>query len=301
MFDANKVNDAIDALIRDFQELKIALGSPSNSTPTSTLNEDLDTFEKLKKALESERWVEAVNPNLVIDLNSDFDKVERGRGIIELMIEENLKGLNFLDFGCGEGFSTNYAAEIGANIAVGYDVANKKWDNFVSKDNMAFTTSFDDVVNKGPYDVVIAYDVIDHPINEHPLDLVKKMASVLKPDGKIYLRTHPFTSRHATHLYYDLNKSYLHLVFREDELKQLVPASKEQLNNFGVIYPLKTYKGYFGEAGLKVLNERMIKDQVEPFFKIPKVAERIMERLKVNQFPEFQLSIQFIDFCLTKA
>ena len=71
----------------------------------------------------SDRWPEAVNPNLICDINSDEDKSERGRGIIDILIEEDLKDLKFLDFGCGEGhcpaIATEYAREVQRLIDTG--------------------------------------------------------------------------------------------------------------------------------------------------------------------------------------
>jgi hypothetical protein len=89
-------------------------------------------------------------------------------------------------------------------------------------------------------------------------------------------------------------------VFTPDEIKQLVPNSKYEEESTGVIFPIKTYVDYVAAAGLNVINRRDITEKVEPFFKIPKIAERIMQNTNSNSYPEFQLTIQFIDFVLGK-
>ncbi len=263
--------------------------------------QDLDNFDQLKKALESDQWPEAVNPNLICDPTSETDKTERGRGIIELMIEEDLKGLKVLDYGCGEGHGAFLATEYGVEKAVGFDIKNQEsWGSFPQKENLSFTTQFPHVADNGPYDIILLFDVLDHLKGEEPVQVLSKLREVLADDGKIYMRCHPFLSRHATHLYHDLNKAYIHLVFTDEELKQLVPNARFFEDNIEVKYPLKTYGDYIKEAKLKAVNRRDVTEKVEPFFKIPKIAERIMNRTEMTPFPEFQMSLQFVDFVLKK-
>jgi 2-polyprenyl-3-methyl-5-hydroxy-6-metoxy-1,4-benzoquinol methylase len=263
--------------------------------------DDMGSFESLKTALSSNKWPEAVNPHLICDPKSNDDKTERGRGVIELMIEEDLKGLKLLDFGCGEGHCTALSTEYNTTISVGYDTKRyDSWTKFNSKDNLLFTTEFNDALARGPFDVIILFDVIDHLIGEDPVNVLKKVASAMTSTGKIYMRTHPMVSRHGTHLYHDLNKAYVHLVFTPDELKQLIPQSEYQEPTIGVTAPIMTYEKYVKEAGLKIVNRRDITEKVEPFFKIPKIADRIMKNCRMNFFPEFQMSLQFIDYVLKK-
>jgi SAM-dependent methyltransferase len=249
----------------------------------------------------SPKWPEAVNPNLICNPESFDDKNERGRGIIEMCIEENLKDLKFLDYGCGEGHCAALSAEYNSTISIGYDPQPKDtWSNYTARNNLLFTSDFNAVKAAGPFDVILLYDVIDHVVGESPEDVLAKVSSLLSPTGKIYMRTHPFISRHGPHLYHDLNKAYIHLVFTPDELRQLIPNSKYREPCIGVTTPIRTYEGFITKAGLKIMNKRDIQEKVEPFFKIPKIAERIMRNLGVNSFPDFQMSLQFIDYILTK-
>lgn len=259
----------------------------------------LSDFEQVKKMLESDAWARAVDPALICDITSENDKIERGRGIIEFSIDKNLEGLKFLDFGCGEGYSVN-AVQDKAAKAVGYDIKNFGWDKFVG--NMVFTTSFDDVIKHGPYDVILMFDVLDHLQEESPINVLTKLKNVMHNESLIYCHVHPYTSKHATHLYHTINKAYLHLVFSPEELQQIVKDSPMQEFNIGVKYPLKTYASYFINAGLDVVSKKEHAESVDKFFWQPIIANRIQSNLDMpGNFPEFQLSIQFIDYVLKKA
>lgn len=304
MVDKNKLLAALDQIIDGFSQMRTAL-SPSDlfSTlsvpqPTEQLD-DMGSFEKLHKALQSDRWPEAVNKNLVCDPNSETDKENRGRGIVELLIEESIANKKFLDYGCGDGHTTAYAAKKGASLTVGYDPQSFDWSKF-KEPNLIYTTDPNVVTSNKPYDIVLLFEVIDHMKGEEPVAMLSKIANLLDTNGKVYVRTHPFTSRHGTHLYHSLNKAYAHLIFTPQELDQIVKERPYEEKNIGVIYPINTYTTYFDRAGLKIISKREIKEPVEPFFKIPKIAERIMQTTQTTSFPEFQMSIQFIDFILTK-
>ena len=304
MADTQKINEAIDQMIKALNEFKTTLGTqkPIVTTQESETKkpEEMDDFESLKTALLSDKWPEAVNPNLICQPDSESDKMERGRGIVELMIEEDLKDLKVLDFGCGEGQCAYVSTEYSPKLVVGYDIKQSQTWTGYSKENLLFTTNFQDVMDKGPYDVIVLFDVIDHAKNEDATSILKKAQSVLSDNGKIYMRCHPFTSRHATHLYHDINKAYIHLVFSPEEVKQLVPSSKYVEQNNGVTRPIASYSKFIESASLQVVTRRDIISKVEPFFKIPKLAERIIKHTQFDEFPEFQMSMDFLDYVLKK-
>ena len=125
----------------------------------------------------------------------------------------------------------------------------RQWKNFEHKQNTTITTDWGFVKSNGPYNVIILFDVIDHLKIENPTEVLRKLGELLAPDGKIYMRCHPITSRHGTHLYHDLNKAYVHLVFTGEELRQLVPESKFQEKNIGSFYPVATYHQQIEDAG----------------------------------------------------
>ncbi len=308
----NKMSQLFEELKNELTDSKTVLPPPTisgtKSPPKlSIYNQDivepvenLDDFESLKKALSSTKWPEAVNPELICDPTIIKDKTERGSGIIQLLIEENLLNLNFLDIGCGEGFSTRYAASEVAAKAVGYDIKDYGWSNFESKPNLIMTTNFEEVKNNGPYNIILLFDVIDHSIGQNPVELLKMATSVLAENGKIYMRTHPFISRHGTHLYHELNKAYVHLVFTPEELKMLLPEPKYEEPTIKVVKPIKTYETFIENSGLNIIHKREIRENIEPFFKIPKIADRIIKNTDFHEFPEYQMQIQFVDYVLNK-
>jgi 2-polyprenyl-3-methyl-5-hydroxy-6-metoxy-1,4-benzoquinol methylase len=308
MANTQKINEAIDQLIMVLTEFKKNTQEENPPIePTipelkgqSQNSEDMDDFESLKLALSSDKWPEAVNPNLICHPDSEDDKLERGRGIVELMIEEDLQGLKVLDFGCGEGHCAFVASEYSPELVVGYDI--KKFDTWDKHQNskVLYTTNFEEVLSKGPYDVIVLFDVIDHARGEDASSILSKASKALKESGKIYMRCHPFISKHGTHLYHEINKAYIHLVFTPDELKQIVPHSKYEEESIGVTRPLMSYDKFIKDADLNIATRRDISSKVEAFFKIPKLAARIMKNTNFSEFPEFQMGMDFLDYVLTK-
>lgn len=244
-------------------------------------------------------WPLAVNPNLICGLDNEEDKADRANGVVELMIEENLNGKKFLDFGCGEGHTVDVSTKHNTVISVGYDIVE---DLGWSDKKGSLTTDMKFVEASGPYDVIMMFDILDHvgPFDDTnaPSTILKKAAELLSPNGKIYLRCHPWTSRHATHMYHWENKAYIHLVYNDEELKNLGIKVGEPTQK--VTRPIETYRTWIKDSGLKVDNERVIKEPVEEFFKSSKLSQIITKNCEFQQFPEFQLSIQFIDYILSK-
>jgi 2-polyprenyl-3-methyl-5-hydroxy-6-metoxy-1,4-benzoquinol methylase len=310
MANTQKIEEAIDQLVKVLAEFKQNLKTEDAVVKTESMavevkaqsqnSESLDDFESLKMALLSDKWPEAVNPNLICQPDNEDDKLERGRGIVELMIEEDLKGLKVLDFGCGEGQCAYVASEYSPSSVVGYDVKEfEAWKKY-QKDGLAYTTNFQDVLAKGPFDVIILFDVIDHVKGEEPTSVLSKARSALSENGKIYMRCHPFISKHGTHLYHDLNKAYAHLVFTKEELEKIIPVSKYKEESIGITRPILSYNKFIEDANLQIITRRDITSKVEPFFKIPKISERIMKATKFSELPEFQMGMDFLDYVLKR-
>jgi 2-polyprenyl-3-methyl-5-hydroxy-6-metoxy-1,4-benzoquinol methylase len=257
---------------------------------------------ELINLLNSKEWPHAVDPSLICDITSEQDKEDRAEGILDLIIDVHLENLKFLDFGCGEGHVVNKSRTQKPRMAVGYDIKKSdKWDNWEKSPNVMFTDSWVDVKQSGPYNIVLMYDVIDHMIcsEEEVVAQLKEIKQALAINGKVYLRSHPWCSRHGTHLYHKLNKAFAHIVFTGEELK-VMGYQQEQVRK--VLYPLKEYKRMFSAAGFKVsYGPHQIKEGVEPFFsKNLTIAQKIKDHFKEikNDFPSFQLEQQFIDFVL---
>ena len=274
-------------------------------TPTPTKFSQsikLNDFEKLKNLLHSTDWPEAVLEFQMVDQNSEEEKMDRAEGIIDILIQDDVSEKKFLDFGCGEGHMAKYASKY-ASISVGYDINIEKskltWEN--KEANLLLTTDFKKVEQEGPYDIIMIYDVIDHAEGE-PEEILIKAKSVLKDNGKIYLRTHPWSGRHGGHLYRQINKAFVHLVFTEEELDQL--GYKLEEKNIKIIYPIADYEKIIRSSGLKPNQPDIENNGVEDFFKNNNlVSNRLIKTIPVNngaEFPERQMKQCFHDYILTK-
>lgn len=276
--------------------------------PPSTQPDYLEEFTYLKDMLKTEKWPHAVDPELIVSSDNDAEKMNRAEGCLEQLLTSDLdltklpedfdttefvsskiKGVNFLDFGCGEGHVVRQAALMGAT-ALGYDI-QQQWDD----DNALLTTDFGLVEKNGPYDIIFVYDVIDHA-KEDGLELIQKIKSLKKPHGRIYIRFHPFVSRTGTHLYKTLNKAYAHLILTEEELIKLGHKGLEVKK---LINPLSEYRRWCQLVKLKVVSEKLIRQKVEPFFLTTPI---ITQRIKMN-YPDEKIIVagleqQFVDFIL---
>lgn len=246
--------------------------------------------------LKTSRWARAVDPLVIADPNSEEDKTARAKGILSSVIVEPLKNKKFLDFGCGEG---HVVRESPANFSMGFDI------NINKKPDIALTDDWQEV-KKHSFDVILAFDTLDHVQDEDTaIDCLKRMKDVLNSDGKVCLRLHPWCSRHGTHIYRKLNKAYAHLCLDEEELEKY-----EGIHTLKLIHPLNSYLRWIKEAGLISIRHNVLREQIEPFFMESPVADAIKKHWKSshdpllaggNAFPSYQLEQQFVDHVLTKG
>ncbi len=238
-------------------------------------------FQELCTLLYSDKWPEALDPGLICDINSEQDKEDRAEGILELIIDIHLEGYDILK--------------------------NEKWDNWETAPNLLYTTDWLEVKSAGPYNVILLYDVLDHMDydDEALTTKMKELKSVLSPNGRIYVRTHPWCSRHGTHIYNELNKAFMHLVFTEEEIESL-GLSQQKVRK--VKLPVFEYNNIFTNAGFRIKDGPYhVKKAVEPFFStVPLIANRIKahykninkQEYKSGKFPTGPLENEFIDYTL---
>ena len=254
------------------------------------------TFEALKDLLGSGQWPQAA-PDFLICEESDKDKYERAEGILAYM-GQDIKGKKFLDFGCGEGHVAQKAVELGAESAIGYDtkqLGGLTWDSQTG--NCLLTTDIEKAKAGGPYDLILLYDVLDH--SDDPVNILATARDMLAPQGRIYVRCHPISSRHATHLYKKINKAYIHLVFTDDELKQLGYENDIKQRTY---FPQVDNNRWFGQAKLKAISHDCVRSDIDPFFKQNEmVKSRIMRPPYNRGFPDHQLGQVFNDYVLVRA
>lgn len=251
-------------------------------------------FYQLKELLESNEWPEAVQPELICDENNDKEKIDRANGILDVFVDELVESKKVLDFGTGEGHLPYCAVNAGASLAIGYDNKPENF-KFQENDKLKLTHDWQVVFSNKPYDVITVFDVMDHLKHETPVNVLLNLKTVLAPKGKIYVRYHPFLSRHGSHLYKKMNKAYMHLVFTEDELKVLLDGYETEKNDNLVLNPIKSYTVYPSMAKLKIEKETFKKSGVEEFFKSDLVSKRIVRNTGTEQLPLKYMDIEFVD------
>ncbi len=275
--------------------------------PQSKIETPNTEFAKLKELVYSEEWPQAIKPAYITDITSDQDKEDRAEGILDMIIDAPLQNLSVLDFGCGEGHLSWKVLAQKPKMSVGYDIKNFNWQRWPTSENLFYSTNWEEVKNKAPYNIIIVYDVLDHISGEDNTDVLenlKKIKQVMAPNAFAYIRCHPFVSRHGTHLYHQLNKAYAHLVFTPEELQEL--GLKPTPHTKHVIHPVGTYRQWLQMTNFKVHREQITREPIEPFFtKGDLVTQRIKKHWKSSpkvelssgrQFPTIQIEQQFIDF-----
>lgn len=275
----------------------------SDHTPKSTPASKTNDFDLLVNLLHKDAWPEATPADLIVDSESEESKQNRAEGICDLMIEQPMKDARFLDFGCGEGHAVAYAASQGAT-AFGYDIrqtGNLTWES----ENPMLTTDFSKIADNGPYDIILIYDVVDHIELESIVSVMEKIKLASGPTTRLYVRTHPWCSRHGGHHYPQLNKAFIHLVFTEEELKDL---DLESMPTTRVVHPIGNYRRWWKDGGFKVIHEDITRTAVEPFFKKnPVIRDRITKNWQVSKdetakkWPAFQLEQSFLDYVLESS
>ncbi len=270
---------------------------------------ELGEFAELKKMLNSTDWPAAIDPTLICNTTSDQDKEDRAEGILDLIIDVHLEGLSILDFGCGEGHLSWKSLMQKPKVSVGYDIQEYNWQRWPVGETLFMHTDWESVKKKGPYNVIVAYDVLDHIEGNDVTEILenlKKIRQVMAPNASVYVRCHPFVSRHGTHLYHQLNKAYAHLVFTPEELVELGYSPGPHTRR--IIHPVGSYRQWFQMANFKIRREQIVREPIEPYFtKGGLVTDRIKDNWKVSpkvelssgrQFPTVQIEQQFVDFIL---
>lgn len=258
----------------------------------------INTYEKdlnaIKELLSSPDWPEAIDIAAI-----DNDQKVRATKILELVVTDFLHDTRFLDFGCGDGHVAHAAISKSVKLSVGYDI-KQEWANFPPTDKFLLTTNFQEVVQQAPYDIVLLFDVLDH-YKGNPVEGLCKIREIMRPGGRLYVRTHPWCSRNGTHLYKDLNKAYVHLILDEVELSRIGGYVSD--HTVKLTQPIKSYREWFQKADFAIKSEIVItNDVVEPFFTSRNnsiIIEKIARHWHGIEDPTKYLQLQYIDYVLT--
>jgi 2-polyprenyl-3-methyl-5-hydroxy-6-metoxy-1,4-benzoquinol methylase len=210
----------------------------------------------LLEAVQNNDWPLAVPTDEVV--TADDQKEDRARNILNYIVTASLSGKKFLDFGCGEGHVAKVAASM-CDKSVGYDLVKPTLEG---EDKLLLTDSLEEVAEAGPYDVALLFDVLDH--SENPVEVLRTVKSLCVPGASVFIRCHPWSSRHGSHLYKTLNKAFVHLVLTEEEIATLTNEKIDCKQR--VLSPQMTYRNWLTTAGLTELNLVVEKDTVEPYF-----------------------------------
>lgn len=294
--------DKILKLINDIRRRLDNLSSIIEEEGLKSLSTaNLSEFEILKNLLYSEEWPEAVLDFQIVDENLEEEKMDRAEGIVDILIQEELENKVILDYGCGEGHIAKYVSQQESKKSIGYDISKSEKSKLLWEDESEgylLTTNFEKVKENGPYDIIIIYDVLDH--SEDPVEILNNARSLLADDGKIYLRCHPWCGRHGGHLYREINKAFVHVIFTEEELKELGIIDQEP--NIKVIYPMAQYEDYIKFSNLIFVEKDIDAQDVEDFFlKNEIIVKRLRKIIPVKErLPIHQMSQCFHDYILKK-
>lgn len=248
---------------------------------------------KLKSFLYGETWPAANDPEY--EANCDF--VKKAFLDSELTNRTISKNEKFLDYGCGNGNCISTIAQNYDCKCFGYDIFQH--ENWANLENINFTNSYEELMSSGPYDVVMINDVLDDVRGESPVVFLNKISSVTSADAEFYVRCCPWISISGNEICTKLNKAFVHLVFTEEELNDIDPLVSN--HRFPITTPIKTYANYFEKSKLKIVYAKKTIINVDQFFKNNFfIRDRIIENTKCKEFPEYQMSIKFIDYLLVK-
>lgn len=245
-------------------------------------------LKAIREELESDRWPIAVVPEMICA--SEEQLQERAESILNVVVAESLDRRTFLDFGCGTGHVAMRAKELGANV-VGYDIDLSKCR---FKDSI-FTSNFEEVRKKGRFEIILLYDVLDHIEQIDPISALHQIRTLMDHESRVYIRNHPWTSRHGGHVYEEINKAFAHLVFDDVELTRL--CGSQASYNIKVSRPLDTYRHWFKTAALEIKSEIPIRHDVEPFFLEQTYAsQRLKQKWDDVTTMVQDLEIEFVEY-----
>lgn len=251
----------------------------------------------LQDLLSIDCWPEAVPSVLANATPSAEDQQNRANAVLDMMLHVSPEGKTFLDFGCGEGWIAQEAMKRGASESFGYDIkVDPDWNQ---REGVSFVGDFAGLP-QNHFDIIMLYDVLDHC--HEPVDVMLKVLDLLKQDGVVYARCHPWTARHATHLYKQgINRAYWHLFAKWHEIQGLI--GQEPFFTRIEKDPITAYHWWFHD--FKIERERQITEPVSEFFHVPAfkellAAEQELPHVEIDNFLSL-MAIQFVDYILVKS
>ncbi len=244
-------------------------------------------------SLNQPQWSPCLDQFDIMAMSIHGAKIIRGFEIAS-MLPDVPKAHRILDYGCGEGYVTYALKKYGFNI-IGYDVKDyETWEKYF--DRIMFSNDIDDQRLSRPYDLIILYDVIDHMDITRLVETFSRIRKMLDPNGHIFLRCHPFSSRHGRHLMY--NKSHVHLVLNNGELTN---NNIDIGGDIKVTKPHTFYDDLFKLLSFKTDSKLIHNTPVDEY-----VTKNLIEKIKINHYNLYDdmsdikanLSVDFIDYLI---
>lgn len=279
-------------ILADWGDISDCKGRIMPSTP-----EPIERQRRLEEAVAHEDWPVAIDGAFLVDMNSTDERARRAHAILDTFLDYSLAGKRFLHYLCSDSDVVAEAARRGAAV-LGYNAQ-------ATDDQTLLVNDWALVAARGPYDAILLFDVLDHLMDEEPEALLRRLTGLLAGRGRLCVRCHPWTARHATHLFGRLNKAYLHLIFNDEDLALLGLQNQPTRR---IIHPLASYAAWFKAAGLQVVDKYVAKQRVEVFF-VEHYAQAIAAHWKLSPNPELaagrqlpleQLNIQYVDYVLSR-
>jgi hypothetical protein len=278
--------------------LKIINGQPDTYLEASfRMPNDANDLEAIIK---SEFWPEAIENQTIV--RSEEAIKRRAKSIIGSFARA-CGSTKLLDYGCGNGSCVDAANSLPSRInhvnasspiTVGYDInRHADWE----KSSSLITDDFGTVMDYGPYDMILLYDVIDH-IEENKInDVITLLRSVSNKGAYWKVRCHPWTSIHGGHLYENLNRAYAHLFMTEDQLSKFKTEFVRKIYN-----PIETYNRLWNQHELTVVESNIHKtniNDIEAFFSETDILKHLNQNIDIKKtIKDSILQIEFVDYTL---
>jgi 2-polyprenyl-3-methyl-5-hydroxy-6-metoxy-1,4-benzoquinol methylase len=171
-----------------------------------------------------------------------------------------------LDLGCSWGYFLKYLAAnhaparlIGVDINPIWESTDHGWRYGQLGERLEFHCgSLSDIegIPPGSVDLITCTSVLQYLSPEHLEQTLATAYELLRPGGQMILRTRTFTSYIGADLHADFELPYVHLLFAERELAQLLEARQEKTAPSLNHLTASTYLAMFHLAGFEVLDAR---------------------------------------------
>jgi len=233
-----------------------------------------------------ENWPDAV-PGFLISEPTPSGIKKRAKAVLDMCDLTNLRGRQFLDFGCGDASIVEEAKKRKADTATGFDIV----EDWKESEDVILTTDYS-LLKQGYYDTILLYDVLDHA--EDPTQIIQQVRELVADKGEVKVRCHPFTSKHANHVYRTFNKAYSHFFLSTEALKDHNPLPVYRMT--GVI-PTEQYKKWFNENGFEIKKEQIDRQSPDPIC-LKNIPREAIKAIINHEDYQKILEIQFVDYTI---